>query len=221
MPPQAILLDFDGVLADTEHHHIAAWQRTLTALGWQVPDEVAAAAAEIDDREFLRDLFAAQGIHDGDIAGWVRRKQELTVAMVRDAPRLYPGVRELIAALLGKTRLAIVSTSWRENIDAVLSACGLAGVFEAIVAKEDVGAVKPDPEAYLLALQRLELEPGDAVAIEDSPSGLAAARAAMIPRIAVGHRREFGPWVGQDVYFTGLEPVSGLLRHLGFNGAET
>ena len=89
-------LDFDGVIADTENHHIAAWQRTLVALGWQVPDEVAARSAEVDDREFLRELLAAQEIDDGDIDGWVRKKQVLTVRMLRDAPRVYPGVHELI-----------------------------------------------------------------------------------------------------------------------------
>ena len=77
MAPRAVLLDFDGVIADTENHHIAAWQRTLAALGWQVPDEVAARSAEVDDREFLRDLLAVQQITDGDIDGWVRKKQVL------------------------------------------------------------------------------------------------------------------------------------------------
>ena len=218
MPLQAVLFDFDGVIADTENHHIAAWQRTLMALGWQVPDEVAARSAEVDDREFLRDLFTAQGIEDGDIEGWVRRKQAIAVALMRDAPRIYPGVLDLVGELAGKVRLAIVSGTWRENVEAILAASGLAGSFELIVAKEDVAAVKPDPEAYLLALERLGIGPATAVAIEDSPSGLAAARAAGISRIAVGHRREFGPWVGQDVYFTGFEPVSGLLRHLGLSG---
>jgi beta-phosphoglucomutase len=50
MPLKAVLFDFDGVIADTDNHHIAAWQRTLAAMGWQVVDEVAARAAEIDDR---------------------------------------------------------------------------------------------------------------------------------------------------------------------------
>src|SRR6516165_4379703 len=99
MPVQAVLLDFDGVIADTENHHIAAWQRTLMALGWQVPDEVAARSAEVDDREFLRELFADQGIADGDIEGWVRKKQRLTIALIRDTPRIYPGVIELVDGL--------------------------------------------------------------------------------------------------------------------------
>jgi HAD superfamily hydrolase (TIGR01509 family) len=218
MAPRAVLLDFDGVIADTENHHIAAWQRTLAALGWQVPDEVAARSAEVDDRVFLRDLLALQQITDGDIEGWVRKKQALTIHMLRDAPRVYPGVQELVRHLSSRVRLAVVSGTWRENVETVLGASGLLAAFELIVGKEDVAAVKPDPEAYLLALSRLRLGPGETVAIEDSPTGLAAARAAGIPGIAVGHRREFGGWVGDATYVSGLEPISGLLRHLGLEG---
>jgi HAD superfamily hydrolase (TIGR01509 family) len=215
MAPRAVLLDFDGVIADTENHHIAAWQRTLAALGWQLPDEVAAHSADVDDREFLRDLLAVQQISDGDIEGWVRKKQALMISMLRDSPRVYPGVQELVRHLRSRVRLAVVSGTWRENVETVLAASGLLAAFELIIGREDVGAVKPDPEAYLLALRRLELSACETVAIEDSATGLAAARAAGIAGIAVGHRREFGGWVGDATYFSGLEPISGLLRHLG------
>jgi HAD superfamily hydrolase (TIGR01509 family) len=219
MPPRAVLFDFDGVIADTENHHIAAWQRTLLALGWEIPDEEASRSAEVDDRQFLRELFAARGVEGGDIEGWTRKKQKLTVELLRDAPRIYPGVIELIGNLRGRVRLAVVSGTWRENVEAVLATPSLAGEFELIVGKEDVKAVKPYPEAYLLALRKLRIGPADAVAIEDSPSGITAARAAGIPSVAVGHRREFGHWVGDSVYFTGLEPVSGLMRHLALTDA--
>src|SRR5271168_5356756 len=96
MPLKAVLLDFDGVIAETANHHIAAWQRTLSTLGWQIPDEVAARSAEIDDREFLAELFAGRGIVSHKIDEWVLKKQVLTVQMLKDSPRLYPGVVELI-----------------------------------------------------------------------------------------------------------------------------
>src|SRR5690242_13736510 len=163
MALRAVLFDFDGVIADTENHHIAAWQRTLMALGWQVPDEVAARSAEVDDREFLRGLFANQGIADGDIEGWVRKKQALAIRLIRDAPRVYPGVIDLVARLRGRVRLAVVSGTWRENVEAVLDSSGLKGAFEFVVGKEEVAAVKPDPEAYLLAIRRLAIDPGSAV----------------------------------------------------------
>jgi beta-phosphoglucomutase len=215
MPPKAILFDFDGVIADTDNHHIAAWQRTLAVMGWQIPDEVAAHSAEIDDRAFLADLFAQRGIKNGDIESWVRRKQVLTVQLLKESPRLYPGVVDLVRQLQGRARLAVVSGTWRENIVTVLAATGLADSFDSIVGKEDVPAVKPAPDAYQLALKRLRLVGRSTVALEDSPAGLAAARAAGIRAIAVGHRRPFGEWVGDATYISGFEPARGLLEHLG------
>jgi HAD superfamily hydrolase (TIGR01509 family) len=215
MAPKAIFLDFDGVIAETENHHIVAWQRTLSTLGWQVPDRVAALSAEIDDRDFLKDLFAQRALPSVKVDEWVRRKQSLLIRMIENSPRTYPGVVELVRELKGRVRLAVVSGTWLENITAVLSAIGQASAFDTIIGKEDVKAVKPDPEAYELALGRLGIQPKEAMAFEDSPSGLAAARAAGVPVIAVGHRRPFGDWVGNSAYISGLEPVEGLLRHLG------
>ncbi len=112
-------------------------------------------------------------------------------------------------------RLAVVSGTWRENVEAVLTASNLRDAFELIVGKDDVQAVKPDPEAYLLALERLKLKPADAIAVEDSPSGLHAARAAGIPVIAVGHRRERGDWVGDCPFVASFQPLAEIWKHLG------
>ncbi len=146
MPPKAILFDFDGVIADTDNHHIAAWQRTLAVMGWQVPDEVAARSAEIDDREFLALLVRERGIKEVKIEDWVRRKQVLTVQLLTDAPRLYPGVADLIRELRGRARLAVVSGTWRENIRPCSGAAGLADSFDTIIGKEDVTSAKPAPD---------------------------------------------------------------------------
>ena len=216
MPPKAILFDFDGVIAQTENHHVAAWQRTLFVMGLQVPDEVAARAAEVDDREFLAELFGARAIPVDKVDEWVERKQVLTVQLLRNAPRIYPGFAALVGALRGKTRLAVVSGTWRANIEAVLDATRLADAFDLIVGKEDVAQRKPDPEAYRLALKKLRLSPRSAAAIGDSPSGLSSARAAGIRRIAVGHRRPFGDWVEDATYLDGFEPIEKMLEQLGF-----
>ena len=194
MSPKAVLFDFDGVIVDTENIHIAAWQRTMLRMGWELTDDACARAAEIDDRVFLTELFAARKMDGADIDGWVRQKQDLAETMLADAPRVYPGVVPLIDELRGKTRLGIVTTTWRRNVTIVLNALGLADAFEVIVAKEDVAQVKPAPDAYHLALRRMTLTPDDAIAIEDSPTGVVSARAAGLRVIAVGHRRPEGAW---------------------------
>jgi beta-phosphoglucomutase len=216
MPPRrAVLFDFDGVIADTENIHVAAWERTFGLLGLDVPAGDCVRAAEIDDRAFLAEIFARKQIHDGDIDGWVRRKQDLAVALLADTPRVYPGVAALVRRLRDRVRLAVVSTTWRENIETVLRAADLADAFGVVVAKEDVAEVKPDPECYRLALSRLHVAASRAIALEDSPTGLASARAAGLRAIAVGHRRPPGDWVGDAAYLPDLADSAAVEHALG------
>ncbi|MGA2705934.1 MAG: HAD hydrolase-like protein, partial [Isosphaeraceae bacterium] len=92
--------------------------------------------------------------------------------------------------------------TWRENVETVLAASDLLAAFELIVGKEDVGSVKPDPEAYLLALSRLGLSAGETVAIEEfraSPSAIVANSAdgsAMPPTSPVSspYLGSYGTW---------------------------
>jgi len=215
MPPLALLFDFDGVLADTENIHVAAWQRTFASLGWEVSDAACARAMEVDDRVFLAEVFAQRKVEGGDVDGWVRRKQVLTIAMIGDSPRVYPGVAALVQTLRGRVRLGVVSTTWRENIQRVLESAGLAPAFEVIVGKEDVVNVKPDPEAYTLALEQLGVGPSDAIAIEDSAIGLRAAEGAGLRTIAVGHRRAQGDWTGSADFVADLSQTAAILELLG------
>jgi beta-phosphoglucomutase len=216
MAIRAVLFDFDGVIADTENHHVAAWERTLYTMGWEFPPELVARAAEIDDRVFLTDLFAMKSVAPGDVDGWVRRKQALVVEMLADSPRVYPGVPELVSRLatLGM-RLAVVSTTWRENIQIVLRASGLEDAFREIVSKEDVEAPKPDPSCYRLALHRLRVATSQAVALEDAPTGISAARSAGIGVVAVGHRRPDGDWIAGAKFVRDLKDPDAVLEVIG------
>lgn len=192
---KAICWDFDGVLADTENAHIAAWERTFAEIGLEVSPESCSRAVEIDDRTFLADVFADRQVPNGDIDGWVMRKQRLIVPILLDSPRVYPGAADAVrrCAALG-LRQCVVTTTWRANVSAVLVAAEIADRFEFVIAKEDVRSPKPDPEAYLLALKRLRLPPSAAIAFEDSPTGLRSARSAGLDVVAVGTRRPPGDW---------------------------
>lgn len=216
MAISAVLFDFDGVLADTENVHVVAWERTFALMGWSVPPDICARAAEQDDREFLRNLFANHDIADGAVDGWVSRKQEITRAILAENPWIFPGVPALIDRLhRGSLRLAVVSTTWRANIEAALASHGLLDAFEQIVAKEDVHQTKPNPEAYQLAMARLDLPAHRVIALEDSPSGLSAARDAGISVVAVGHRRPWGDWTAGSLFLPDLEDLPRALRALG------
>ncbi len=216
MPTRAVLFDFDGVLADTENVHVAAWQRTFGVMGWIETDEVCAQAAEVDDRAFVAQVFERRKIAGGNVEGWVARKQELTRQLLADSPRIYPGLARLIERLTtAQIRLGVVTTTWRSNVEAVLTATGLVGAFEFVVAKEDVTATKPDPEAYRLALAKLGLPANDVVAIEDSQTGLESARTSGLRAIAVGHRRPEGDWSGDSTFVGSLVDVDHVIARIG------
>jgi beta-phosphoglucomutase len=217
MPTRAVLFDFDGVIADTENVHVAAWQRTFGLMGWLETDETCSRAAEIDDRAFCAEVFDRRKLDGGDVEGWSRRKQELTARMLADAPPVYRGVAELVGQLKGRSRLAVVTTTWRANVEAVLKASGLADAFEFLITKEDVKALKPDPEGYRLAVARLELPANEVVALEDSPGGLAAARGAGVRVVAIGHRRPKAEWVGDAEFVADFADRSRVLESLGLS----
>lgn len=215
MPTLAVLFDFDGVIADTENIHVAAWQRTFGLMGWNESDESCAKAGELDDRAFVAEVFARRKLDGGDVEGWVARKQALAVRLLADSPRVYPGVVGLIEALRGRVRLGIVTTTWRANVEAVLGASGLLASFEFLIAKEDVSVTKPDPEGYRLALERLALPGSDVVALEDSPTGLASATGAGLRVVAVGHRRGPGPWTENAAYLVSLADQAAAITAIG------
>jgi HAD superfamily hydrolase (TIGR01509 family) len=174
---EAILWDNDGVLVDTECLFFESTRRTLATIGIPLSLE-----------QFL-DLSMRQGRSALDLAlerGWakeqvtqLKRQRDLLYSeMLRSQTRVLPGVAETLKALHGRMRMAIVTSSQRQHFDTMHAEMGLTGYFEFVLAREDCGKTKPNPEPYLLALQRLGVRAEGCVAVEDSERGLAAARAA-------------------------------------------
>ncbi len=209
---RAVLFDFDGVLADTENFHVAAWEATLNEIGWPLDEVDCTRAASEDDRDFLRSVFAARGVEDGDVDGWAARKQRRTVEMLANSAKLYSGAIELVRNLEGRVKLAVVSGTWRENIECVLGKFELLSAFDSIVGKEDLRVPKPDPDAYLKAIAALKTSAEQAIAVEDSGSGVESALAAGVGAIALGHRLPEGPWSRGALY---VETLSEVLAAIG------
>jgi HAD superfamily hydrolase (TIGR01509 family) len=192
MPLRALLWDVDGTLAETERDgHRTAFNRAFAEEG--VPlhwDErhygswLGIAGGRERIRAALRELEGA----DPDprrVERLQARKQRHYAALVNAGGlRLRPGVADLIEAAAAEgLRQAIVTTSGRPAVGALVERLlgPLAPAFELWECGEDVARKKPDPEAYRQALRRLGLEAAEALAIEDSPAGLAAAAAAGVP----------------------------------------
>jgi HAD superfamily hydrolase (TIGR01509 family) len=196
---RAILWDVDGTLAETERDgHLVAFNQAFEAL--QVPwrwseERYGELLAVTGGRErLLHDMQSqAQAPADprerGSLAERVHRLKNEYYARIVGAGELplRPGVRELMLDCeRAGLRMGIVTTTSRSNVEALLKTHlgeGWESAFAAVVCAEQAPRKKPDPQAYRVALDALHLMPQEAVAMEDAPAGVAAAKAAGVPVI--------------------------------------
>lgn len=172
------LFDFDGVVADTEPLYVELDRRALAALGYEATDEelegFVGKASEVEGPA----LLARHGIQATEadyLAVWDSDRD------IYGNPALEPspGLPELWARLRERgCRIAVVSTTRCASLVRALNNFGLLTYVDAIVGREMVSRMKPDPEPYLRALEILGVDAADAVAFDDSSSGVASARAA-------------------------------------------
>ena len=194
---KAILWDVDGTLAETERDgHRLAFNQAFEAFGlpwrWDVARYGELLRVTGGRERILHDMAtrADAPVLAGEREQLARelhaRKNTLYARLLADQQiGLRPGVQHLMnEALAAGLRQAIVTTTSRVNVDALLRlqfGAGWRERFAAVVSGEDVRDKKPHPEAYERCLRGLDIGPLTAVAIEDSPGGVAAARAASIP----------------------------------------
>jgi HAD superfamily hydrolase (TIGR01509 family) len=188
--PPALLLDYNGTLADDEALQAQVWIDTFAAYGISYstdtyfahhvgladPDVVAAA---LDDAASTREPEVA--------AALISDRRRRYIEAVRRAPPVTRGSVELLRRLDEEgVPWCIVSGAARAEIEAGLSASGIDPHPVAIVAVDDVRRPKPDSEAHRLALARLGRSAPDAWAVEDSKAGIAAARGAGLRVVGTG-----------------------------------
>ena len=184
----AVIFDFDGVLADTEHLHLRAFQQTFGAHGWTLDDRsYAERYLGYDDRAtiaaFLRDHELP--VHPGAIAALLCEKAAAFDVLRSSGSVLYPSAAACVERLAARFPLAIASGSLRTEIVDILNGARLVSAFRAIISAEDVSRSKPAPDPYLRAAQLLDVDAASCVVIEDSAFGLIAARTAGMKTIAV------------------------------------
>ncbi|WP_329347325.1 HAD family phosphatase [Streptomyces sp. NBC_01261] len=184
-----MLFDMDGTLVDTEALLLDALSEVLAASG--VP-ETALRPEELRGRDVAANLARLTGLMRTPMP----ERDLYARVSARMLDRLRPGITPLpgAVALLGELRrarvpCALVSSSYRAMVDAVLPSLGPAG-FAVTVAGDEVRHPKPHPEAYLTAAARLGLAPGRCAVVEDSSTGLRSGRAAGCVTVAVAPTAE-------------------------------
>lgn len=183
---RGLIFDFDGLMLDTEGPDYQSWQETFQTHGRHLPFETW--SAYIGGSAHAFDVYvhleAALGRPVNRAA--IRTVRRQRYAELVAAQEILPGVGDYIDAArrLG-LKLGVASSSSREWVAGHLGRLGLDAHFDAIRCADDVARVKPHPDLYLAALAALDLHSHEAIALEDSPNGARAAKAAGLFCVAI------------------------------------
>ncbi|MET9402298.1 HAD family phosphatase [Kitasatospora sp. NPDC002965] len=210
---QAVLLDMDGTLVDTEDYWWQAEASLFAELGYALDEKDRAQVVGGPMSRVIDYLLATTGVDLAPADLTVLINQRFVDLLAGGVP-LMPGAERLLNTLAAHgVPAALVSASHRHIIDIVLRSLG-AEHFAFTVAGDEVPRTKPHPDPYLEAARRLGADPARCVVVEDAPTGVRAAEAAGCPVIAVPSVAAIEPAPGRLV-LSSLEQVDlELLRSL-------
>ena len=214
---QAVIFDFDGVIADSEPLHFRAFQQALAEEGLELsPKEYYARYLGYDDVGMFQAFGEDRGLpmEAARVTQLVTRKGTKLQAMLNAGSVLFPGAVEFVRAAARAVPIAIASGALRHEIDEIIAAAGVSDLFAAIVASGDTPESKPSPAPYRLAFERLRdvsgiaLDPRRCVAIEDSRWGLESARGAGLRCVGVTNSYAADELVGAELVVDGLQALT-------------
>ena len=205
MSLKAILFDFNGVIINDEPIHEQLLAELLISENLRPnKGEFNELCLGRSDRACILDLFArarARFLQEKELCALIQRKAQAYQSHLETLDKIpsYPGLEDLIYNIrVAGLKMAVVSGALCSEIKLVLNRLGLAEYFSVIVGGDDIKTSKPEPDGYLLAVERLNqvypdlnLAPENCVAIEDTFAGIEAAQRAEIPVVGVAHTYPF------------------------------
>ncbi len=213
----ALILDFDGLILDTESPIFEEWRATFRArghdLGLDVWQHALGTFGTYDPCAHLSKLTGEAFDHEA------LRQEVRARNMVRcEALPLLPGVAERVQeARASGLKTAVASSSTSAWVEGWLERHGIRSLFDTVCSRDHVARVKPAPDVFLLAATRLGVTPERCVVFEDSPNGIRAARAAGMRCVAIPNAVTCAlPMEGADLVLTSLgeRPLAGILGRL-------
>ena len=184
--PAAVLWDMDGTLVDTEPYWFDVEYELVAEFGGAWTEADAHSLVGFDLLDSAHELRTRGGVQLEPVE-IVERLLDGVVRRVADQLPWRPGAPELLAECVAAgVPCVLVTMSWRRFADAVIAAAP-PGSFVTSVTGDEVSNGKPDPEPYLAAVAALGVDPAACVAVEDSPTGVAAALAAGCATLGVPH----------------------------------
>lgn len=221
MTIRAVAFDLDGLMFDTE------------SLFFRVASEMLAARNKVFTREIMAAMIGRQaavaypamkamaGLEDSTEV-LLDEARSRFFALIDSAVHPTPGLFSLLAHLEGRgLPRAVCTSSRRAYAERLLGNHGLAGHFAFLLCAEDVTRSKPDPEIYLTAASRFGISPGELLVLEDSPAGLAAAKASGAFAVAIPHEHSpAGALLGGDLIASRLDDPAVLAAIDGAGAAS-
>jgi HAD superfamily hydrolase (TIGR01509 family) len=210
---KAVLWDLDGVLVDSAPFHFEAWQELFRSLDKGFSDADFRRTFGLRNDAILKDILGE--LTPAEVERLARRKEELYREVVAGKVTPIPGAIDLLRSLhRSGMKMAIVSSTPRENVSVVLRSLGLEDAFAAVIAEEDAPRGKPDPQGFLLAAKNLGVAAGECVVLEDAPGGVEAAKRAGMRCIGLASSRPREALTSADLVVDSLEEA-GVYSFLG------
>jgi len=175
--PAGLIFDMDGVLVDSEPQHKTAKELAFAEIGIVLPESVYDNYKGRPDATMLPEILRARGFPTERIQELLRRKRQLYEEIEHDLQAV-DGAVDFVRWAASRYKIALATSATARNREATLRLLGIGDLFHAVVDASGHQRPKPDPEVFLIALEKLQLKAADCWIIEDSVNGLRAAKAA-------------------------------------------
>ena len=175
--PAGLIFDMDGVLVDSEPLHKKAKELAFAEVGIVLSDFVYDSYKGRPDATILPEILTAKGFSTERIQELSQRKKQIYEELEHGLKGV-AGAVEFVTWAASRYKVALATSATTRNRESTLSLLGISDLFQAVVDASGHQRPKPDPEVFLIALEKLQLKAGQCWIIEDSVNGLRAAKAA-------------------------------------------
>jgi beta-phosphoglucomutase len=182
---RAVAFDFNGTLSDDEPIMCAIYERLFAEHGRPMTEAQYYSSLAGNTEEAI--IGGWLGVEGEELAELVAERVRRYQRAVADGSTVTPSHREAVRYAAARVPVAVVSGAYREEIEPVLAASGIAALFDTLVTADDVSNGKPHPESYELLVERLGdgIAPSDVLVFEDTEAGITSAKDAGVRCIAV------------------------------------